>query len=231
MTNFTNTNRSIRSEVRDTLITSVARNVFFGILAFIGSSILIQKFVSPYSIGTFPMIACIGLIGIDLYMSYGSGLEKAEDSTLQGLMFVYSVLYSFLAAPYIYRAASGTLLMAGLGTAALGGFAMWAARNMSITYNDMKVVSYTAIGMFVFSIINMFLGVPLIEIGICCAGMFISLAIIAFYINAADQNDYREQDVEKVSFVVSVQILSSLVHLFIYILRFMAATSGNSRRK
>jgi FtsH-binding integral membrane protein len=216
-----------RVRARDQLVTAVSRNVFFGIMVFIAGNFLLQTFVAPQSLRSLSLVGLFGLIGIDWLFD----ANRSNGATLQGVFFLYSFLYSCLTAGYISMFASETIMTAALISSGFLGLSFWIAQNMAISYKDIRTIMWTLLGFSLVSILNVFfLKLPIIELAVSCVGMVAMTALISFYIDVVRTLDYRPQDVDKVSFQLSVQIMSSVVNLFMYVLRFLEATNSSKRK-
>ena len=146
------------------------------------------------------------------------------------LYYGYAVALGTFLAPYLpyygISKVAPALLLTGLGFVA----AVSLDRSRNSTLTSTRTLLYGSLFLMGLSILNLFLRLSILELGICSIGIALCIGYTSYLISNLKQfNLYQGPDTNRLSILISLSLLQQLTSMFLYILRFLEVIGG--RRK
>ena len=216
-------------ERRSELVTKVYRNVCFGLLALSGTCLFLHSTFNIKFLFTLSRLALIPSILIPMFAQFR--IRKISDATATLLFYSYAISLGVLLCPMIYLISSTQLLIAVLMTGGLFYTAMYISRNVEIKSTDLKLLNIGILVLLAMSIANLFLRLRTIELLAAVCGMAVFVGLSAYEISEFEQANVRSNlNLNKISMVISLSLLSKIINLFIYAVNFLRSIDGGRNR-
>lgn len=216
-------------ERKSELVDRVYQNLAFGLVAFATTAIMLNRAVGYRNLSQLSLFAILGLFVIPFILNFR--IDRLSEGNAYGLYYAYAILYgaAFAAPLYMY---SLTQITIALGmTSVMFLLALYGARYMNIQETDLKFFSVGLVALLVMSIANIFLGLSILELAICVFGMMIMVGLIAYEISEFEaMNMAPGANTSKLSILISLSLLSKIISIFIYALRFLSVLNIGNRR-
>ena len=210
-------------ERRATLLSKVYTNVFFCLSLFGIVSFIAVNFMPFSLLNLLRYPSLFASLGISFYLEFKYGMSSRNSISsfnAFSLLMAYSAVNGILFAPLIQLVGSANLAIAGVSTFALLLASVWVSRTFEIDSKDIRFISISLFSVLGLSILNMFLGLSIIEFLICIFGLVGSFGFCAYEIYQLENSNFSG-DLESSSSIIALRVFASILSMFVYILRLL----------
>lgn len=216
-------------EKRSELVDRVYQNLAFGIVTFGGVAIALNRILPYRTLTTVSIVALIALFIIPLVI--GFKIRDLSEQQATSLFYAYAVSYGAVFASILLMYSLTQITIAVGMTSLLFLLALYAARSMKIEAVDVKLLAVGFFVLFAMSILNMFLKLSVLELVVCVLGMVVMVGLSAYEISQFEaMNLPVNNNTGKLAILISLSLLSKVINILIYALRFLSVTGIGRRR-
>lgn len=220
--NFVATVMSV-CERRSELVTRVYRNVCLGLLTFVATCFGLQFYCRMSTVVMLARFAIIPSLLIPLIVQMA--ISKLDDFKATALFYGYATCIATAICPLLYFVAARQILIASVATGFLFWFALYLARNIDMDSTDLKLLTIGIGVLIAASLLNIFLRLPMLELFVCVLGMAVSVGLSAYEIYEFETANIRPgYDINKLSIFISLSLLTKIINIFVYMIRFLRVT-------
>jgi len=216
-------------ERKSDLVNKVNTNLALGIIAFMGTPILMKFFFSLETIFTVSRFALLPSLIIPFILQFG--VYKMAIGQAQALYYGYAISIGAALSPLLLTLPLTQLGVASLATIGLFGLAIYLSKTMEIGDSDIKILGVGVVILLAVSLLNLFLNLTLLELLICVGGITLCVGLSAYEISNLNKiNVSTNTDTNALAVLVSLSLFSKIINIFIYIIRFMRILDNNRNR-
>jgi FtsH-binding integral membrane protein len=170
--------------------------------------------------GQFYFLLLIGQLALSWGISLGIGRISA--TVALGLFFVFAASLGFTIGLIVSYYTTASVATAFLSASAMfGGAAIYGAVTKRSLANMSGFLAMAVIGLFVASIVNLFLSSGPIGFIISVVGVVLFTVLTAFHVQAIQRGDYvvATGSVEKAAVIGALSLYISFINIFLFLLR------------